>query len=72
MHFMNLKPLINLKKNLVGNLQCHGDVSDIVMQDSVSEPAPQVFLSQSDNNLESEDETDSDYNLWEISGNQMF
>jgi len=57
---------------MVGNFEYHGDVSKMVIQDSVSEPIYQVFLPQSDNNFEGEYETDFDYDLWEISGNQMF
>ena len=47
-------------------------VSKMVIQDSISEPISEFFLPQSDNNFESEDETDSNYDLCEISGNHMF
>jgi len=70
--FRESETIGELAKNMVADHQCHDDVSKKAMQDSVSKPDSQVFLPESDSDLESEDEADFDYNLCEISGNQIF
>jgi len=60
----------HLGKKLPMNLRSHHDVSEETMQDSVNKPDSQIFLPESDSDLESEDEADLDYNLCQISGNQ--
>jgi len=69
--FNKFQTISQPQKNLVGNFRYHGELSKMVTQDSVKEPISQVFVPESNNDFESEDETDSDYSPWEISGNQM-
>ena len=59
-----------LGKKLPMNLQSHHDVSEETMQDLVNEPDSQIFLPESDSDLESDEEDNFDYNLCQISGKQ--
>ena len=58
--------------NLVRNVADDDVVSNITTQDSIKNHNSAVFVPECNNDFESENETDSDYNPWNNSGNYVY